>query len=94
MEEKEIEEWIVSMYKEIAWLRKHYPKDFLTIEYLYIQPINKPIPVGLFMCRECRRPITHKQYAFSGLCGSCDLGKENPKWEIKKPVIERVIDEL
>ena len=86
-----MEEWIEEQHRIIALLKKKFPKQFLTVFYIYVKPVGELIPVGVFACRECNKPISHMQFAFSGLCGDCDVGRPSPKWKIVKPEIKKVV---
>jgi len=82
---KDLEEWESQQWKIIAELYRSFKKDFLTVCFVYVEPIKLLVPVGIFKCRKCGKPISHQQYLFSGLCGNCDIGREMKKWIIKKP---------
>jgi len=48
------------------------------------QKCGELISIGLYKCRICGRPISDHQFAFSGICGSCDVGNKATKtWTIR-----------
>jgi len=85
LEKISIEDWIEWQYKVIEVCKEKYPEQFLLVTWIYIEPIKRLLPVGLFKCMACNKPITHFQFNFARVCGSCDVGKKNPKWIVEKP---------
>lgn len=77
--------WTIQEGRAAHYLATHYPNDFLGYETIYVKPNGELLTIGLFKCTICGRPIIHNQYAFSRCCGSCDVGKTNPKWVIEVP---------
>lgn len=89
---KEVEKWKTNQIKLIHALRNKYPDNYLLTEPIWIEPIKELVWIGIFKCKICERPISHHQFAWSGLCGSCDIGNQSPKWKIEMP--ESVKDKI
>lgn len=70
----------IEFIKELIRMK---PEQYIRTLELYID--DNLIYIGLFECEKCSKPITDKQFNYSSLCGSCDLGEDNPEWVIEKP---------
>lgn len=83
----DLAKWAIEEGRVAHHLATHYPDAFLCYESIGVgvKPNWEILTIGLFKCGICGRPISHQQFAFSRLCGSCDVGKTNPKWIIQVP---------
>lgn len=67
-------------------LRNKCPQYYLTTDLIFMDISGELLPIGLFMCMKCNKPITHFQFNWSsGVCGYCDSARTAPRWIIKVP---------
>lgn len=70
----------------IQIIRNKCSQFYLTTEHIWLESVGELIPIALFMCVKCNKPISHMQFNWSsGVCGGCDSARTMPKWKIEVP---------